>query len=205
MTTKKMMLVWMLVASCSMLSFAQNQDRWSIGPRAGVNLANVTHVEESQSISGAVFGITSTYSFSEHTGLTLEALYSVEGYKAPFTSYKLRYLEVPVMFDYFFGELGQRFRPKVYVGISPSFYLSGTLNELDVQNDYWRHFNGNLVGGVGFNWRMANRIWLNTDVRSFIGLSDIRDQDFLEGESIKSRMVQLSLGLCYGLSKLQTK
>ena len=154
---------------------AQSEDRWSIGPRGGVNFANVTNVDESESITGAVLGLTSTYSFNVNTGLTMEALYSVEGYQAPFTEAHLRYLQIPLYFDYFFGDLGQRFRPKVYAGVSPGFYLGGTVNDLDNNDDFYNKFMFALTGGLGFNYRVGSRIWLNTDLRSFIGMSDIRE------------------------------
>jgi outer membrane protein W len=182
--------------------FAQSKDRFSIGPRAGINLANVTNVEESESITGLVLGLTSTYSLAEHSGLTLDVLYSVEGYQAPFEEYKLKYIQVTIYFNYFFGELGDRFRPKVMAGIAPSFFTGGTLNELDVNDRFFRKFliAGSL--GAGANYRVANRIWLNADARYFLGLNDIRGNQFDEGDGIFPRTLQLSLGLAYGLAKL---
>lgn len=194
-------LLWSTLAVTASL-FAQGKDRMSIGPRGGVNISGVTNVDESQTVSGAVFGLTSTYSFNEHTGLTLDLLYSVEGYKAPFEKYKLRYLHVPVYFDVFFGQLGQRFRPKVYAGISPAFFLSGTLNELDVNAPYYNSFILHATGGLGFNYRIANRIWLNTDARIFLGLQDIRSSEVRTGADTKPYTYQFTLGLAYGLSKL---
>ncbi len=201
-TTKFLLVMLMATFAIPALLDAQSQDRISIGPRAGINISNVTNVDESQSVSGAVFGLTSTFSFNERTGLTVDVLYSVEGYKAPFEKYKLRYLHVPVYFDFFFGQLGQRFRPKVYAGVSPAFWLSGTLNELDVNSPYYNKFILHASGGVGFNYRIANRIWLNTDARLYVGLSDIRDEAVRTGESIKPITGQFTLGLAYGLSKL---
>ena len=193
-----------LLCTVFVLGFAnaQGKDRISVGPRGGINLAKVTNVDESETITGLVLGLTSTYSFNERTGLTLDVLYSVEGYQGPFETYKLRYLQVPVYFDVFFGQLGNRFRPKVYAGLSPAFFLGGTLNELDVNEQFFNSFILHATGGLGFNYRIANRIWLNTDVRGFWGLSDIRDEDFVTGDAIQPRHLQLTLGLAYGLSKL---
>jgi outer membrane protein W len=181
---------------------AQSEDRFSLGPRGGINFSNVTNVDESQSVTGVVLGLTTTYSLDQHSGLTLDVLYSVEGYKAPFENYDLRYLQIPIYFDYFFGQLGDRFRPKIYLGASPSFFLSGTLNELDVNEPYYNKFLIHATGGLGFNYRVANRIWLNTDARYFLGLSDIRSENFNDGDAIQPRIFQLSLGLAYGLAKL---
>jgi hypothetical protein len=203
MKTGKIMLILFLIVTCFISAFAQEKDRISIGPRGGINFSNVTHVDESQSVTGVVLGLTTTYSLAAHSGLTLDVLYSVEGYKAPFEKYKLRYLQVPFMINYFFGEVGQAFRPKIYVGASPAFFLGGTLNELDVNDPYYNSFVLNAVGGLGFNYRVGNRIWLNTDLRAFMGLSDIRSKNFNMGESINPGTVQVSLGLAYGLAKLQ--
>lgn len=203
MLAKRLLFIVLMITTGWIASNAQEEDRWSIGPRGGVNFANVTNVEESQSITAMVLGLTTTYSFNENTGLTLEALYSVEGFKAPFTEMHLRYLQIPLYFDYFFGKLGDRLRPKVYVGIVPGFFLGGTDNDLDVNKDYYNKFVVAASGGLGVNWRIANRIWLNADLRSFVGLSDIRSSDNQMGDSVKPSNVQFSLGLCYGISKLE--
>ncbi len=201
-TTKIVLALLMTVFAFSQLS-AQGKDRISIGPRGGVNISNVTNVEESQSVTGLAIGLTSTYSFNERTGLSLDVLYSVEGYKAPFEKYKLRYLQVPIYFDFFFGQLGNRFRPKVYAGVSPAFFLGGTLNELDINQPYYSNFIFNAVGGLGFNYRIANRIWLNADARALIGLNDIRSDNVATGDAVNPRTYQFTLGLAYGLAKLE--
>ncbi len=201
-TTKMLLALLLTVFAFSQLS-AQGKDRISIGPRGGVNISSVTNVPESQSVTGLALGLTSTYSFNERTGLTVDVLYSVEGYKAPFEKYKLRYLQVPVYFDFFFGQLGNRFRPKVYAGVSPAFFLGGTLNELDINQQYYRNVIIHATGGLGFNYRIANRIWLNADARAFIGLHDIRHDDVATGDPVRPRTCQFTIGLAYGLAKLE--
>ena len=202
MKTKKIMVILAVIALGWIHPAAQPRDRFSIGPRGGVNFSGITNVEESQTITGTVLGLTSTYSLNEHSGLTLDVLYSVEGYKAPFENYKLRYLQVPLYFDFFAGKLGDRFRPKVYVGASPEFFLGGTLNELDVNKRYFNKFLISATGGLGFNYRLVSRVWLNADARAFIGLSDIRAKNYNSGDPLHPRTTQITLGLAYGLSKL---
>jgi len=201
-TTKMLFVIVCVFFSLNEIN-AQGKDRISIGPRGGVNFSNVINVDESQSVTGVALGLTSTYSFNQATGLTLDVMYSVEGYKAPFETYKLRYLQVPVYFDVFFGRLGDRFRPKVYAGVAPSFFLNGTLNELNINKPYYNSFILHASGGFGFNYRIANRIWLNTDARAFIGLNDIRTDDVATGDPVQPRTIQLSLGLAYGLAKIE--
>jgi outer membrane protein W len=178
---------------------AQIGDQTSIGPRVGVNFSNVGNVDDSESLTGLVIGLTSTYSISEATGLTVDLLYSQEGYKVNGSEHRLNYVQIPILFDLFFGELGEKFRPKVYAGLTPGFLLNAKVNDNEVE-DFYNSFNVSIAGGLGFNYKVGNRIWLNTDLRAFLGLSDIREDH--TGDKVANSNIQLSLGLAYGLNKL---
>ena len=177
-------------------------DQTSIGPRIGVNFSNVSNIEGSESLTGMVLGLTSTYSITEATGLTVDLLYSQEGYSLNDDDLRLNYLQIPILFDLFFGELGDKFRPKVYAGVVPGFLLSAKNNDNKVDNDVLNGFNFALAGGLGFNLRVASRVWLNTDLRAYLGLSDIREESFQTGDKNANSNIQLSLGMAYGLSKI---
>jgi hypothetical protein len=178
---------------------AQIGDQTSIGPRIGVNFSNVSNVDDSESLTGLAIGLTSTYSISEATGLTVDLLYSGEGFKSNGNEHRLNYLQLPIYFDLFFGELGNKFRPKLYAGLVPGFLLNAKLNGTKVE-DFYNTFNVAVSGGGGFNLRVGNRIWLNTDLRAFLGLSDIRQET--SGDKNANSNIQLSVGLAYGLNKL---
>jgi len=178
---------------------AQVGDQTSIGPRVGVNFSNVGNVDNSESLTGLAIGLTSTYSISEATGLTVDLLYSQEGYKLNGSEHRLNYVQIPILFDLFFGELGEKFRPKIYAGFTPGFLLNAKVNDTEVDN-FYNNFNVSLTGGLGFNYKVGSRVWLNTDLRAFLGLSDIRED--VIGDKVANSNIQLSLGLAYGLSKL---
>jgi outer membrane protein W len=178
---------------------AQVGDQTSIGPRVGVNFSNVGNVDDSESLTGLAIGLTSTYSISEATGLTVDLLYSQEGYKLDGSEHRLNYIQLPILFDLFFGELGEKFRPKVYAGLTPAFLLNAKVNDSEVEN-FYNNLNFSLTGGLGFNYRVGSRVWLNTDLRAFLGLSDVRED--VIGDKVANSNIQLSLGLAYGLSKL---
>lgn len=178
---------------------AQVSEQFSIGPRIGVNFANVSNVDGSKSLTGLAIGLTSTYSINQSSGITVDLLYSGEGYSLDGNDLHLNYLQIPILFDLFFGQLGDKFRPKVYVGVTPGFLLNAKVND-NVVDDFYNGFNIAFTGGLGFNYRLGNRIWINTDLRGFLGLSDIR-QDVI-GDKVANNNIQLSLGLAYGLSKL---
>ena len=52
-----------------------------------------------------------------------------------------------------------------------------------------------LVGGLGFNYRLVSRVWLNVDLRSFVGISDMTKSS----TKINNRTIQLSVGVAYGI------
>jgi hypothetical protein len=181
---------------------AQMGDQTSIGPRIGVNFSNVSNIEGSKSLTGLAIGLTSTFSISEATGLTVDLLYSGEGYALDGNDLHLNYLQIPIYFDLFFGQLGDKFRPKVYAGFAPGFLLNAKNNDVKVNKDVFNSVNLALSGGLGFNYRLASRVWLNTDLRAFLGLNDIRDKSLQNGDKNANSTIQLSLGLAYGLSKI---
>jgi len=181
------------------LTNAQIGDQTSIGPRVGVNFSNVSNIDGSETLTGLVVGLTSTYSISKSTGFTVDLLYSGEGYTLDESEHRLNYLQIPILFDLFFGELGERFRPKVYAGVTPGFLLNAKVNS-EEKKDFYNGFNFAVTGGLGFNYRVGNRIWLNTDLRGFLGLSDIRQEPL--GDKNANNNIQLSVGLAYGLNKI---
>jgi len=191
-----------LVCLASLLSFVQlnAQDAFSIGPRVGLNFSNVSNVDNSESRTGLAIGLTSTYSISESTGITVDILGSSEGYELGSNEVKLNYVQIPIYFDVFFGDLGESFRPKVYAGIVPGFLTGVKVNDNKVDKDNYNTFNLGLSGGLGFNARVVNRVWLNADLRAYMGLSNVNGTG--EGDKVSLRTVQPSIGLCYGLSKL---
>ena len=205
MNAKKFLLMIFVILMGTGYLTAQDspKDRFSIGPRLGINFSNVSEIEGSESATGIVGGLTSTYSINENTGLTIDLLYSEEGWKGPGNNPEvdLRYLQIPIYFNYFFGEQGNRFRPKVYVGVMPSFYLNGKVDGEDFDDDNINGFLLAVGGGLGFNYRVGQRIWLNTDLRSNLGLSEVFEAEV--GEPSKFRTVQFSVGLAYGLAKYE--
>lgn len=182
--------------------FSQSENVFSIGPRVGVNIANVSNVDDSKSTIGLVAGVTSTYSISQTSGISLDILYSQEGYETDDgDELSADYIQVPIYFNVFFGELGEAFRPKIYVGVAPGFLMKGEANGTDI-SDSMNSIVFSVTGGLGFNYRIADRVWLNVDLRSFLGLTDLRDEDNQDDETVAARNVQITAGVAFGLSRL---
>ncbi len=172
--------------------FAQLENRFSIGPRVGINFATINQDEETR--TGLVAGLTTTYSINEKSGITIDALFSSRGFGSGASQVKLNYLSIPILYDAFFGKLGEAFRPKLYAGFAPGFLLKAETGAINLTERY-KSVTFDIVGGGGFNYRLASRVWLNVDLRALFGLANLTES----GDDIRNRTIQVSGGLAYGL------
>ncbi len=189
-------------------TFAQLSERnFSIGPRVGVNFSKVTNADNADYKTGLVAGLTSTYSITENSGLTMDLLYSREGAETesePQLSTEFDYLRFLLAYDIFFRDLGDRFRPKIYAGPTLGFLLSaenqveGSETDIDVKENY-NTLDVGLAVGLGFNLRIAGATWLNVDGRFLPGLTNIVDNKPSGADAIRNQSFQVSLGLAFGL------
>lgn len=177
------------------------RDRMSLGPRIGMNIASANNPEGVSSRSGLLLGLTSTYSINESSGLTVDLLYSGEGLQFGTQDLKSAYVRLPILYNVFFGELGEKLRPKVYAGFTPGFLVMAKLNDVNVKENV-NGFAFGLEGGLGLNYRLGRLIWLNADLRSHWGLTNISDDISLQQEKIAGRNLSFSVGVAFGLSKL---
>lgn len=173
-------------------TFAQN---FSIGPRVGVNFATLdSDGSNFQSNTLLVAGITSTYSISEHSGIGVDVLYSGEGAEGNIGNLALNYIRVPIMFQYFFRDLGDDFRPKIYAGVAPGLLVNAEVEEREVIDNY-NKFDFAGTAGLGFHYRLGQTTWLNTDVRYLHGFSNVSDAT----PELRNQHVQVSLGVAFGI------
>jgi len=189
----KIKTVFVLFIISTMGLVGQNSNNLSIGPKVGVNLSNVNG-ESTEIIPGLAFGLTSTYSFLETNGIGIDLLYSGQGFKNGNSITRINYLKVPVLYKLFFNELGDAFRPRIEVGFSPGFLLNAKNGETIVSNAY-ENFEVGVIGGLGFNYRLSNRMWLNADARADFGLTDIRTNN----SDLNNRNINFNVGIAYGL------
>jgi len=194
-------LVWICTALFLFVfspSYGQlTRNNFSIGQRVGVNFSNVNRPDEAKALTGLLAGLTSTYSINESSGLTVDLLYSGEGTKIGNEKLHLNYLRIPVLYNVFFGQLGESFRPKVFVGPQAGFLLSAKSGTVDIKKEM-KNFAFGLGAGLGFNYQLGERMWLNTDVRSFFDLLDIRAHRPDSSDKRAIRNIQISLGVAWG-------
>jgi outer membrane protein W len=160
-------------------------------------------------------GIGMVYSHNEHWGYASELLVAHEGYKNDYPRnngvvQKLTvnpvYLRMPMHLVYFFGKYGDRVRPKIYAGPSLALKVdeqqwsrNGFDNETRMYNtDMFRRFDIGINAGVGANFRLARKTWLNADLGYTHGLMDAMVDDVNNNHN-GNRNIRGTVGVMWGL------
>jgi len=161
---------------------------FSIGPSVGFGHAGVRNTEGIDLFKPSFSaGIILNYSTSEKVGFAADILWSMEGALVENrsngieTDLSLQYIRVPLKFAYFFGEFEDNFRPKVTIGPSMGFLIDAQSDTeggstVDVRKSY-QDFDLGVNASIGFNLKMAENIWLNTDFNYYTGFTAIHFAD----------------------------
>lgn len=183
---------------------AQAQSTFSLGPMIGFSNTGITGVDGQNAKFKPSYaaGLTATYSTTSNWALGLDVFYSMEG--AAFsnsdseTKVDLHYLRVPLKVGYFFGSVENRFRPKITVGPSFGWLIN---SEVDYSNQEgssritgsYEGWDLGVNGSLGFNYLLAEDIWLNTDLTYYRGFVDVMGNDNF------NQNYGLKVGLAFGL------
>ncbi|WP_080057895.1 porin family protein [Spirosoma aerolatum] len=203
-----------LVIGC--LSVSSAQQRFTAGPRVGLNLSNYWGSADGMSFTpGITAGAFLMYSSLNHFGISGDVLYSQRG-----TSYqgnnmkfiqRVNYLEIPVVARYFLT-LNGNFRPNLFVGPSLGIklnakrikgdYLQGTGPVLNGDNsDAFNNLDLGATGGIQLNWGTGNRQHFLIDARYTLGLTDVQAFPNVWGprSSLQNSTVSITLGYGFGV------
>ena len=198
-------LIFLLAILCTAIS-AQAQVN-SIGPSLGFNYAWLSDKDNSDPRPSFNVGIIFNHSILQSYGIGFDARYSQEGSKRKvgnqtLTS-QLNYLRIPLKFSYYFGNMDQDFRPKIFVGPSFAFLVGGETETLAGENivklkskDLYESFDFGLQAGAGFNYRLAELTWLNFDIAYTHGFLDLAKGN--NRSELQNRLLNLNLGVAFG-------
>lgn len=108
----------------SAATFAQNEvGQLTIQPKVGVNIANITDVNDADPRIGLAAGAEFEYGLTDNIGLSAGVLYSMQGVKTIIVdddcTSKLDYLNVPILANFY---VAKGFAVKL--GVQPGFKLS---------------------------------------------------------------------------------
>ena len=174
---KKTTLLFALVVINVKLATAQSL---SIGPMIGVNVSKIDAAPNTKGLVGVALGGFANYSVNEHVGVGAKILYSQLGSAYTFNDdiNRLHYLQLPVTGIYYFGDAGNQFRPKLFAGLYVGSLLRANYRSGDevLNGDGQKTYNNIDFGGLaglGFNYRIKSRTWLNVDAGFSRGFTDI--------------------------------
>lgn len=161
------------------------QENVSIGPMVGVSVANLRgDIANNDWKTGATIGGFYNYSTESGFGFSGQLLYTQLGAQInnKTNDIRLNYVQVPLLLTYFLGRRGEALRPKLFIGPNVNFLASakdrnGNSLNGDSNNPTYRPVDVGLTAGIGFNYRLQNKVWLNADVRYGAGLVDITRSD----------------------------
>lgn len=178
------------------------QENVSIGPMVGLSVANLRgDIVNNNWKTGATLGGFYNYSSESGLGFSGQLLYTQLGADINNKSNEinLHYLQVPLLLTYFMGRKGEAFRPKLFVGPSLNFLLGAKdINGNDINgegsNSTYRPFDLGATAGIGFNYRIDPKVWLNFDVRYGVGIIDITRSD---ANSRYNQNVGINLGVSF--------
>jgi outer membrane protein W len=200
------------------------QQRWSAGPRLGVNVSKFAGTDlggtsfDPKFYPGLAAGAFLMYSSESRFGASLDLLYSQRG--ASFNNLagtgatvkeRINYLEIPIALRYFLNEEG-RFRPNIYAGPSVAFLLNantkatgstGSTVTTDITNSFKKTELG-VLGGFQLNFKSGSRQRFLIDARYTYGLTPV----FVETNNTVGNMnnarnstITLTLGYGFGLGR----
>ena len=196
---KKILVCSALLLGLSGIGFAQ--ENVSVGPIIGVSVANLRgDISDNDWKTGLTIGGFYNYSSNSGLGFSGQLLYTQLGAQVmnKTNDIRLNYLQVPLLLTYFLGDKGNPVRPKLFIGPHVNFLLNAkdrNGNDLygEADNRNYNPIDAGLTLGVGLNYRLKNKVWLNTDIRYGLGLIDIT-------KSNANRILNNNIGVNLGVS-----
>lgn len=201
------LLSFLFVSACLSGSFAQQ--RFSAGPRVGLNLSTFAGTPGYTFRPGVTAGAFLMYSSLNHFGISGDVLYSQMGgkYSVGNSSHNARinYLEIPLALRYFLTLKGD-FRPNVFFGPSVAVklnakrtsYIENGIARADIDNsDNFRAADLGLIAGFQLNFKgLAERQRFLIDARYRYGLTDITIDN---NAQVNNSTITLTLGYGFGI------
>lgn len=164
------------------------QQRWSAGPRIGVNVSSLYGKNNYfNAKAGLIVGGFVSYSSINHFGISADILYSQRGGKYDNPGDRsshvqhLNYLEIPVVARYYLN-LSGNFRPNFFIGPSLGILLDakrtksinqGTSYPDSDTKDEFESLDLGGTGGFQANFKVKNRQRFLVDARYTLGLTNV--------------------------------
>jgi outer membrane protein W len=194
----------LLLAVTLFVTQAHAQENVSIGPIAGVSIANFRgNVSNTNWKPGLTIGGFYNYSSKSGFGFSGQLLFTQMGAQVfnKTNEINLNYIQAPLLATFFFGQYGDVVRPKIFLGPSLNFLVGakdkdGNNLNGDSNNRVFNPFDLGLTFGAGLNIRLQEKIWLNLDARYGLGLIDVTKD---ASTNVKNNNFGINVGLSFPL------
>ncbi|MCE7072047.1 porin family protein [Dyadobacter sp. CY327] len=194
----------LLLAVTLFVTQAQAQENVSIGPIVGVSIANFRgDVANTDWKPGITVGGFYNYSSESGFGFSGQLLFTQMGAQNnnKTNELNLNYIQAPLLATFFFGQYGDKVRPKIFLGPSLNFLVGardkdGNNLNGDSNNRVYSPFDLGLTLGAGINIRLQEKIWLNLDARYGLGLIDVTKDG---NTNVKNQNFGINAGLSFPL------
>lgn len=188
---KKILLLAAIALSSLSVKAQTEPGTFTLMPKVGLNMANVTDLENTKMKAGAVAGVEAEYRASNLMGITAGVLYSMQGVKADKGDFKekLDYINIPILANFHVWK-----GLSINAGIQPGFLVSAKADYGDKDKDMkdaCESFDFSIPVGASYEW---NSFVL--DLRYNIGVTKIYKED--EGSS-KNGVLAITLGYKFAL------
>ena len=193
---KLMMIAAMMLIGIG--AFAQNEvGQFTLKPMAGVNLATLTGLEENKMRVGLVAGVEAEYGVAENFGVSLGALYSMQGTKWSegdgTLTWKLDYINIPILANYYVTK-----GLAIKAGIQPAFKASAKAkasagsNSIDGDLDGVSSFTLSVPLGASYEYES-----FVFDVRYNLGVTKVFKEN--GDKTPKNSVIMFTLGYKFAL------
>lgn len=198
---KKSFLTLLGLVAISTTAVAQQEVKF--GPKAGVNFANLSGVDNADMMTAFHFGAVAEIKFNEKFSVQPEVVYSAQGYTGDYMigsskvadyTQKLDYVNVPIMAKYYIVEgFSVEAGPQVGFLVKAESKFENkeagvTLTDGD-NKDFYKSTDFGLNFGLAYDLPMG----VFFGARFNLGLSDIRNNTD-SGDAIKNNVIQVGVG-----------
>ena len=189
-----MMIAAFMVAALS--ANAQNEvGQITLKPMAGINLSTITSADNAKMKVGLVAGAEAEYGVAENFGVSLGALYSMEGCKNGDVKFLMDYINIPVLANYYVTK-GLALKAGAQLGINVRHKASDGDNSIDL-NDLLKASDSkvqtiNVSIPVGASYEYENFVF---DARYNIGLTKL----FKNADKGRNSTIMFTVGYKFAL------
>lgn len=225
MKTERFALLIVSLLFVQSVGYSQSRQRWSFGPRVGLNLTNYVGSDaknpqlnvvepdsrDNQLLPGISAGIGFIYSDVSRFGAAVDLLYSQRGTQSKNylgsvpTNYtnRVNYLELPITARYFLNRSGN-FRPNVFFGVVPALRLNAysrqkadNIDAKAVTTNSFRAADLGLTAGFQANFRVGDQQRFTADARYTHGISNVG----VDKTDLRTQMITIGLGYNFGIGR----